>query len=289
MSFMFLKHVIPLTDLPYSLSDVLLMHPAFILSSPVIRTKLLDTASLFSPLRAIIKTSVTFPDPRTSPTIQIPVAAILEFYLNDVWFPTSDSCTLPPKSYRTVLAKDFFSFNHTQNQLSFRSEDDPLRKFPRLWLRFRRCLSQQQISLFPIMEKLTSTPEPGADPLWNSSFNSTSLSTFYRNYFRTTAFTSNAYRTDITLIRQIWKISFQYLFPRQPQLHLLSAKQVSSILYTFRFPNFFESNLPPAFLFGFITGVSCSMRSLSSRIKSSVRPSKFTINTLIKPTWIRQP
>ncbi|KAI9273812.1 hypothetical protein EDC94DRAFT_510012, partial [Helicostylum pulchrum] len=53
-------------------------------------------------------------------------------------------------------------------------------------------------------------------------------------------------------IWQIWKISFQYLFPRQLQLHLLSAKQVSSILYTFRFPKFFESNLPPAFLFGSI-------------------------------------
>ncbi|KAI9345976.1 hypothetical protein BD770DRAFT_305054, partial [Pilaira anomala] len=51
---------------------------------------------------------------------------------------------------------------------------------------------------------------------------------------------------------QIWKKSFMYIFPRQSRLHLLSPTQVAVILYSYKFPPFFHSPLPPAFFFGSI-------------------------------------
>ncbi|KAI9339487.1 hypothetical protein BD770DRAFT_415243 [Pilaira anomala] len=150
----------PLTH-QMSQRHTLLLHPTFILVAAALRKK------LFAAL----------PEPRTeNQELQIHPAAILELYLNDIWFSLSDDCPIQYSSYKALFVKDFFWYDSLQHQLLFRIPADPLRLFPRLGYKFRDCFFNHQIQFYSFFGSLlqpstTVDPNSSPPPLTSSTLN----------------------------------------------------------------------------------------------------------------------
>lgn len=312
-------------------NSMLFLNPDIHLFLPSLRKRLRSSAlSTFSHVHPLIKCISNLPDPRTQSLFFTSPAVALELPINDVWFATSDSCPIVPKSYNKIFVKDFYRYDEETQRLSLRLPSDPLRKHPILANRFHNALQEENAYLHPFLlhlclPALPEYPRPLGDlsscfftsftnhflkldsissreyrkaisvatPLKYTTVNRLSSSNWNRFWKTKPNFKikniwfqllHNKVNTTVNLFKflpnlvssplcplcseelhhpehmfvtcqrvwQIWKQSFQYLFPQDYKLHLLAPNQVLTSLYSLCFPPLQLPILPTPFLFGSI-------------------------------------